>query len=381
MNSMIYFVLWAALLQGVFLALIYIFSGRNRSFANVLLGLFLIAMVVEALKANLPLDSIGTYSIGEYFSLPEVKLFIPLLFFHFVLEKLGNTGRYRLFLKVNYFLAVLISGITVYNLYLFVSESSSIVRKLDFSLVDNIHLWLQSYAFLITVFVLFTIFKEIRIYRRLVQNEFSDYAMLQIKWLWWLVFMLIPATLFWGAELFRVVLWPDGQPDLVVFILLFVAIFLYYLSYQAYGQPNFFDKMPESVLDNEERSSDPTKDNYTCNEETSAQLQNLMVENQYYLDHRLTIHTFAQAVEISPRIISTCINQNLGQNFNEWVNGFRVEKARELLENDKGNLLSIEGIGQESGFKSRSALYAAFKSKLGSSPGEFRKGGDTSSRK
>ncbi len=373
MHSAIYFILWAALLQGFFLALIYIFSKRHRSVANTLLGLFLITITVEALKANLPVDRIVNYSIAEYFSLPEVKLFIPLLFFHFVLEKLGNSGRYRYFLKVNYLLAVLISGITLYNLYLFLTESSSIVKKLDFSLVDSAHLLLQSYAFLITVFVLLTIFKEIRKYQRLVQNEFSDYAMLQIKWLWGFTLMLIPATLFWGAELFRIVVWPDRQPNLVVFILLGVALFLYYLSYQAYGQPNFFDQMPKSVLDNEKTSLGISRDNYRCDEEDSFRIQQLMADNMYYLDHNLTITSFAQQIAISPRLISACINQNLGQNFNEWVNGFRVKKAQELIQNDRKNKLSIEGIGQESGFKSRSALYAAFKNKLGCSPGEFRK--------
>ncbi len=370
---MIYFILWAALLQGFFLALLYIFSKRNRSFANVLLGLFVLSVVFEAFKANLPLDAVGSYSIAEYFSLPEVKLFIPLLLFHFVLEKMGSSNRYALFLRANYFLALLISTITFYNLYLFVSESSSIVRNYDFSTVDSAHLWLQTYAFVITLFVFFLAFREILKYKRLVQDEFSDYNLLQIRWLWRFVFMLMPATLFWGAELFRVVVWPDRQPNLVLFILLGVALFLYYLSYQAYGQPNLFDQMPKSVLDTRGKSPETIRENNNCSEETSAKMQKLMTENQYYLDHDLTINTFARAIHMSPRLISTCINQNLGQNFNEWVNGFRVKKAQELLENDTGNLLSIEGIGQESGFKSRSALYAAFKNKLGFSPGEYRK--------
>ena len=63
----------------------------------------------------------------------------------------------------------------------------------------------------------------------------------------------------------------------------------------------------------------------------------------------------------------------MGYNFNEWVNGYRVERALEIIRTDRENKLSIEGIGSDSGFKSRSAMYAAFKKKLGHSPGHYRK--------
>ncbi len=373
MNSTIYFILWAALLQGFFLALVYIFSKRNRSFANTLLGLFLISVILEALKANLPWNRVGNYNIAEYFSIPEVKLFIPVLLFHFVLEKLGKTRKYVLFLSINYIAAILIGSITLYNLYLFAVHSSSIVGQYDFLVIDRTHLLLQSYAFLMSVFVLAISLREISHSKRLVEEELSNYNMLQIKWLWRFIFLLIPAALFWGAEIFRVMLWPDKTSALVLLIVIFVCLFLYYLSYQAYNYPDWFSQVPKNVLSKGEKKSKPSKETYVCNGEESLRLQSLMMENQYYLDQDLTISSFAQKIQVSPRLISNCINQNLGQNFNEWVNGFRVRKALELIQNDRKNKLSIEGIGQESGFKSRSALYAAFKNKLGFSPGEFRR--------
>ena len=97
-----------------------------------------------------------------------------------------------------------------------------------------------------------------------------------------------------------------------------------------------------------------------------------MKAKEHYLNQNLTLHDFAKEIHISARIISTYINQSVGLNFNEWVNNYRVEKALKILSNAKSNHLSIEGIGMDSGFKSRSATYAAFKKKLGKSPGHFR---------
>ena len=56
--------------------------------------------------------------------------------------------------------------------------------------------------------------------------------------------------------------------------------------------------------------------------ETSRTIKELMMANEYYLDQNLNLNSFAESIKISPRLISSCINQNLGQNFNEWVNGF-----------------------------------------------------------
>ncbi|NER84639.1 MAG: helix-turn-helix transcriptional regulator [Leptolyngbya sp. SIO1D8] len=134
-----------------------------------------------------------------------------------------------------------------------------------------------------------------------------------------------------------------------------------------------FERLPESTLEKEEKDSKRGFVDNKSNKENSIKIEKLMIDNEYDLKHDLTIDAFAREVGISPRKVSTCINQDLGKNFNEWVNDFRVKKARELLENDTENKYSIEGIGMESGFKSRSALYAAFKNKLGCSPGELRK--------
>jgi methylphosphotriester-DNA--protein-cysteine methyltransferase len=49
-----------------------------------------------------------------------------------------------------------------------------------------------------------------------------------------------------------------------------------------------------------------------------------------------------------------------------------VDKCLVIIEADTNNQLSIEGIGFDAGFKSRSAMYEAFKKKLGHSPGHFR---------
>jgi AraC-like DNA-binding protein len=111
---------------------------------------------------------------------------------------------------------------------------------------------------------------------------------------------------------------------------------------------------------------------HKCSPENNQNIIAEMETNAYYLNPELTIHVFAREIQISARLVSSCVNRNIGVNFNEWVNNYRVDKALHTIKSDDRNLLSIEGIGMEAGFKSRSAMYAAFRKKTGHSPGYYR---------
>lgn len=366
-------IVWAALLQGFILSLTYMFSKKRRNRANTLLGLFLLSILLMAIGSINPYSHIGGYNFAEYFALPNVLPLTPTLFLNFALEKLGSAHKYKLFLKINYFIALLIGLITLLNIYLFVFESSSISERFELNSVYWFHFGISTGAFFITASALAISWMEIRHYKTLVQNEFSDYDLLKVNWLLNLIYFLLPVLFLWGIALYHVV-WVTGFStdfDLPIFVLL--AVFLYYLSYQAYLHPNFFETLPESALKAHGKESPVVGHETRTSAEEGMSIASLMLENEHYLDDDLTISGFAMKTGVSARKISTIINQDFKKNFNEWVNEFRVTRAKELMEKDKENKFSIEGIGAKSGFKSRSAFYAAFRKELGCTPGEFRK--------
>ena len=144
------------------------------------------------------------------------------------------------------------------------------------------------------------------------------------------------------------------------------------MSFKAFTQQTLFDGSLEKL---KPFNLDPIIPNITSTVieiEICEKIKSEMVANEYYLNQNLTLHDFAKEIQVSARTISNCINQNIGLNFNEWVNNHRVDTALEIIKADVKNQLSIEGIGFDAGFKSRSAMYAAFKKRLGHSPGHFR---------
>ena len=96
-------------------------------------------------------------------------------------------------------------------------------------------------------------------------------------------------------------------------------------------------------------------------------------DRKLYRDPEITLHKLAGELNAPAYQISKAINQGLKTNFYDLVNEKRIENAKELLAEIPGNNFSIEGIGYEVGFNSRTAFYRSFKKYTGKNPSDFAK--------
>lgn len=101
------------------------------------------------------------------------------------------------------------------------------------------------------------------------------------------------------------------------------------------------------------------------------QLNVLMKEKELYKEADVKLLNIAKNIHISTHKLSQLLNDNLGKSFASFINDYRIEEAKRLLkENEK---ITLEAIGYESGFSSKSNFYATFKKLVGKTPSEFRK--------
>ena len=104
-----------------------------------------------------------------------------------------------------------------------------------------------------------------------------------------------------------------------------------------------------------------------------AMLLTKMEDEKLYLDSSLTIHSLANQLNSNNKYISQLINNDFKKNFVLFVNEYRIREAKELLLDEANNNLTIESIGYDAGFKSKSAFNAVFKKITNQTPSEFRK--------
>lgn len=103
------------------------------------------------------------------------------------------------------------------------------------------------------------------------------------------------------------------------------------------------------------------------------QIRQGMEVQQLYLKHTLNIEEFAKQVGVHYREVSAIINQHFDTNFFEFVNSYRVNRAKEMLVDPKFADTTILEILLESGFNSKSAFHRFFKRYTGMSAADYRK--------
>ncbi|MEM8525545.1 MAG: AraC family transcriptional regulator [Bacteroidota bacterium] len=104
-----------------------------------------------------------------------------------------------------------------------------------------------------------------------------------------------------------------------------------------------------------------------------AKLEQVMEEEQLFLQTELDLQELATQLQLSRQRLSEVLNQGLQTNFYNYINNYRIEYAAQLLENPKYTHFTAEGIGYESGFASRSTFFKLFKLKYSLSPAAYRK--------
>ncbi|PHN03144.1 helix-turn-helix domain-containing protein [Flavilitoribacter nigricans] len=102
-------------------------------------------------------------------------------------------------------------------------------------------------------------------------------------------------------------------------------------------------------------------------------LRRLLADDPCYLQPDCSLKTLAQKLNIPANYLSQSINTELSQNFNEFINTYRIEAAQLRLLDPDYQHLNIEGIGNSVGFRSKSAFYAAFKKQTQLTPSQFVK--------
>ena len=149
-------------------------------------------------------------------------------------------------------------------------------------------------------------------------------------------------------------------------VLITVCVFLLFIFTARY--PVFFSTLREDLKEKRYASVHLGGINV---DEVKQRLNELMNEKQIYRDDQLRLPQLADELLITTHQLSRILNESYGQNFNSYINKFRVEEAKKILlaEPDK----SILSIAYEVGFYSKTTFNTTFARVAECTPAEYRK--------
>ncbi len=102
-----------------------------------------------------------------------------------------------------------------------------------------------------------------------------------------------------------------------------------------------------------------------------VQLDTLMLEKKPYLNSKLMKSDLAEMLGVNNPELARLLNENIGMNFFEYVNYYRIKEFVALAKTEKAQQLTFYGLAQEAGFNSKTTFNKAFKKLMGTSPSAY----------
>ena len=143
---------------------------------------------------------------------------------------------------------------------------------------------------------------------------------------------------------------------------IFYSFLIYAFTYLFLNRDNFdLEKYENSSLD---------KDSSIA---LFKSIKKLFEKENLFLEPNISLNTLSEKLSKSSKEVSQSINENAHQNFREFVNTHRIEKAKTLLVNMDRKHEKIATVAYDSGFGTVTAFNVAFKKSTGLTPSEYRK--------
>jgi AraC-like DNA-binding protein len=364
--------------QLLFLSLFLLTRERGTRISNILLGFFFLSISINLFDFFL-------FQEGYYDSTPRLAgwgsciplLFGPLIYFY-TRSVVYKNFHFSLRNCLHFFpFIILCAGTEYFYLNKSRNDQENIISRLHAhhfpALVSAVSL-LIFIQFLSYVIISLNLVSK---YKKASGQFFSNSKNSDVSWLYTTLIsliLIIVVTIINGV----IAQTPWAKYYLTVFNIVIFLMLLYVVRVmlKALSKPDFFSISEEESFHHQSPGSRLKGSLRPVNNETGRIAQTVLEyvkNNKPYLDPELNLDQLARQLSLKSRLLSQVINDELGQNFHDFINRKRIEEASRLLTNPKDPKITVLEVLYEVGFNSKSSFNTLFKKYTGLTPSEFKK--------
>lgn len=332
--------------------------------ANVGLGLFVFLWGTFWTDEAIDIIGLEFVSTPFQFALNLIQFFTPLTFFYSIIYFTNPTFSFSA-KDFKHFLSAFVFVILL-SLYCFYEKADK----------ESLRTWLTAIMLVQSLVYAWLSYQMISRHQKKIQLFSSNTYPINLNWLKYIAFTILGSGII--MTIYNI-FFTSERPNVYINFAFLIAI--NFIAYYSLKQKEIYpvdSKQLEAFLEigDEDKPNGTIKNKLFSNEETEQIKQRLLLIMQSkapYLDGDLNLIKLAGLMEITPHQLSYVINAGFNENFFQFINKYRIEKAKELLIDISKHNLSILGIAFESGFNSKTSFNITFKKFTDQTPSEFKK--------
>lgn len=375
------------IVQAVFLAAI-LLGKKNKMLADKILGAWLLFLGIHLLAHYLQVtNSIEDYPLFHATSVcfPMLEGAFTFIYIRAITSKVQRLNwKYLIHLSHYLVFTVLLLIVVFGNSELSVKETVHELQTNPTALIiviGNLNVLLGPVYLMLSLALLLK-------HRKNIRRDFSYTEDINLRWLFYLVAIM---GMVWVTVVLTNVfaLYIDNfDEDLggnIIYISVTISVFFigfFGIKQQVIYSPSTKKEGTEkeviAPIEEDEKQIQPSTDRYEksgLKKEESVQhavrLKEYMQNERPYLNGKLSLKEAAEYLEISVNHLSQVINEQLGINFFDFVNGYRVEEVKRLLNDPEYKQYTLLTVAYDSGFNSKSSFNNIFKKVTGLTPTNY----------
>ena len=238
----------------------------------------------------------------------------------------------------------------------------------------------QIYTLAVSLALLVYLVRSIRKHTQMLLDNVGDLEYFDLRWSNILIVLYFAFQLLWTIESMSQQSWfsePSAGSNLLfdnLYCLICIGIVLYVMHKLIHQQ--VFTLSPVDECENEPQEQATTTSQPKASKPLiGCDIDKVMKEKRYYQDNTLTLQKLAQHLGTNRQYLSNHINQECHMTFYDYINNFRLEEVKALLDSQNTeNQHSLEDISVMAGFNSYATFLRSFKKKYGQTPSQYLSG-------